>query len=297
MATGNIRGGKRNYAEPSSLVISTVASTTANSATVTITKGSFGPQALTYTISATSPTTNAVIPSAQTITADSTGAASTTFTVASSSQSYVFTAYGTNYNGAGSADVISSNAITAAAVYTASTSYASPTTTTVTVPTFATKMAALVVGGGGSGAGASQYNGGNGGQGGGGTIFKDYTVTGGSTFQVVVGGASGTSSITVSNTVIAQANANNGTSNVAGATNFTYGVSNSLTPYSLTNTNITQGHSGAGRKGGDYGQGYSPQNGAAFGYGGDGQGFEPDFGYPYGGVGSGGSGGVALYFK
>ena len=92
MATGNIRGGKRNYAEPSSLVISATASTSASTALVSISKGSRGPQALNYTISATSATTNAVIPSPQTVTADSAGVASATFTSLSSSQPYQFIA-------------------------------------------------------------------------------------------------------------------------------------------------------------------------------------------------------------
>jgi hypothetical protein len=55
MATGNIRGGKRNYARPTSpSTVTATASTTALEATVSYTPSTLGPAATSYVITGSS---------------------------------------------------------------------------------------------------------------------------------------------------------------------------------------------------------------------------------------------------
>jgi hypothetical protein len=297
MASGNINSSKRNYALPTPPTASTVTTSAVTVATtVSVTPSTIGPLATGYIF--TSATTGAGVTSTITTTAASSPITTAVFTNLSSSQPYTFVVRPVDETGQGPTTYTTASTVSPN-LYTASTSYTAASTTTVTIPQFATLMSAIVVGGGGAGAAGA---GAAGGKGGGATIFKDYAVTGGSTCQVVVGAASALSKITVGATIIAQANGGttnvygSGTSNVAGATNSNTGAQ--LVPYSLTNVSITQSHSGAGGTGGDTYAGYVANTGAAFGFGGGGQGFNSDNGGPAeGGIGAGGTGGVALFFR
>jgi hypothetical protein len=64
MATGNIRGGKRNYARPGKpTTVTPVASTSTSSISVTLTVPTVGPVPTSYTITPAS--TTGSVPSAQ----------------------------------------------------------------------------------------------------------------------------------------------------------------------------------------------------------------------------------------
>ena len=210
MASGNINSSKRNYALPTPPTASTATTSSVTSAcTVSVTPSTIGPLATGYIF--TSATTGAGATSSITTTAASSPITTAVFTNLSSSQPYTFVVRPVDETGQGPTTYTTASTV-APNIYTASTSYIAASTTTVTIPQFATLMSALVIGGGGQGnAGAGYANapGGNGGKGGGAAIFKDYTVTGSSTISVTVGGQSGLSKITVGATIIAQANGGN----------------------------------------------------------------------------------------
>jgi cytoskeletal protein RodZ len=85
MATGNIKGGKRNYARPTTpTTVTATASTTATEATVSYTPSTVGPAATSYVITGTS--TNG----GTTTTTISTSQSSSTVTGLSGNKSYTF---------------------------------------------------------------------------------------------------------------------------------------------------------------------------------------------------------------
>jgi hypothetical protein len=111
MATGNIKGGKRNYAKPTApTAASATASEVALEATVTYTPATNGPLPASYVITGTSGDGGA------SVSGTSTSQSSATVSGLSTGKSYTFNVAGSNYNGAGS--TITSNEITAATIVT-----------------------------------------------------------------------------------------------------------------------------------------------------------------------------------
>ena len=248
MATGNIKGGKRNYARPTSPSTST-ATTAADTTnvTVTYTPSTLGPAATSYVLTATSTTAATVT---QTLTTSPT-------TVAfQSGATYDVTIAGQNYNGAG-ATAAAATGLVIPAVYSLQSTY--NTNGTYTVAAGITKIAGFVVSGAGGGGGGSRsntasYSGGGGGGGGGPAIvgFKDYTVTAGQTVTITVGTAGDQG-----NTVQANVNpANSG--NAGGLSKITYGGTDIATANggggggggAAGSNNIGNGEGGTGGAGG-----------------------------------------------
>jgi hypothetical protein len=222
MATGNIKGGKRNYAKvtpPTTSTPTTNASTT--TFTLAYTEDTLGPRATSYTVTAA----NTGITSTASITTS--GGSIAGFNPGT----YTLSIAGVNYNGTGPSTTISNSFVIPAnyvlvGTYNSSTNYV--------VESGITKIAAYVIGGGGGGSGGGNGSGhGTGGGGGGGTGiagFKDYAVTAGQTVVVTVGAggtsvsgsnvanAGGASNVTVAGTSIATANGGNGALNASNNT-------------------------------------------------------------------------------
>jgi hypothetical protein len=216
MATGNIKGGKRNYAKPTT-PLSGTANFTADSPNVTVTynPSTLGPQANSYLVTATSNT--------QTVTGTITSSGSNV--VVYPGGTYAITVAGQNYNGTGTALTVS-NSLEVPSTYIAAAAFNA--SGTYTIPSGITAIAGYSIGAGGGGGGSngggpSNY-GSSGGGGGSGAIvgFKDFTVTAGQTVTVTVGtggtagsaggagGAGGSSIIAYGGTDLATANGGNG---------------------------------------------------------------------------------------
>ena len=183
MATGNIKGGKRNYARvtpPSTSTATTAADTT--NITIAYTPSTLGPTATSYVLTGTSTTGSTVTATLTT--------SPTTVSGWTSGGSYNVTLAGQNYNGI-SAQLATITGLTIPTLYTLQSTYNS--SGTYTVASGITQIAAYVIsaGGGGGGGGGSNNNnsntwGGGGGGGGGAAIvgFKDFTVTAGQTVTI-----------------------------------------------------------------------------------------------------------------
>lgn len=203
MATGNISGGGRNYARPTSPTTATLsASTSISGVSYSLTASTLGPAATSYVIAGTSndggATTSVVV----------TGTTGTA-TGFDASKTYNLSIAGQNYNGAG--------ATTASTVITIPSQYVlvatANATTSYTIPSSITKAAALIVSTGGVGAiggarNTSNQSGGGGGGGGTGAIvaFWDFAVTSGSTVTLTVGSANAATKVTYGGVDIATAN-------------------------------------------------------------------------------------------
>ncbi len=189
-----------------------------SSATVTYTAGATGGKAVTAYTATSSP-------------GSITGTGSSPITVSglTNGTAYTFTVTATNANGTSTASS-ASNSATPVAPYTLVSDYT--TSTTYTIPSGKTKLAAFLIGAGGSvGRGGTATGdpgmrsgaGAGGGGGGAGGWFKDFTVTPGDVFTITIGAgtqggnsanvagvAGGATSLVRSGVTIAQANGGNG---------------------------------------------------------------------------------------
>ena len=188
MATGNIKGGKRNYAKPTTPTTSTVTvpNTTERVISLAFTPSTLGPTANSYTFIATRTSDSAT--QTETITTSP-----TSITIGSGG-AYTATLAGRNYNGLGSS--ISISTFTVPEGYLLLGTYNN--TQTVTLGNGVSSIAAYVIGagGGGGGGGGGGYwlrpsvGGGGGGGGSGGIVgFEEFTVTGGTTVGITIGAA------------------------------------------------------------------------------------------------------------
>ena len=159
---------------------------------------------------------------------------------------YTFTVTAGNPTGnstAGASGV--SNSVTPVAPYALSQTFNS--SSTYTVPSGKTSMAAYVWAAGGVGAGAAKFNSygaGGGGGGGGGMLvaFKDYAVTAGQTYTVTVGASSGVTSLGSLVTVNSAASGNAGGSGA--------GNGGATSSYSSNVSGVVTASGGAGGAGG-----------------------------------------------
>jgi hypothetical protein len=144
MATGNIRGGKRNYARPTAPSTTTVtASTTQAEVTYSITPSTLGPTATSYVITGTSNDGGTAINTTVTST-------SGTATGWSAGKNYSVSLAAQNYNGVGASGGVTTLSIPNVyeLVLTANN------TQNYTIPSGKTKLAGIVISAGGSGGGA-----------------------------------------------------------------------------------------------------------------------------------------------
>lgn len=130
--------------------------------------------------------------------------------------SYTFTVEAQTTYGSKSNPSSASSAATPIAPYSLVGTYNS--STNYTIPSGVTKLAAYVIAGGAPGANFSPVTpGSEGGAGGGGVAFQDYSVNASQTVGIIVGGQSGTSSVSVAGSTIASVSGRTGySSNVAG---------------------------------------------------------------------------------
>jgi hypothetical protein len=188
MATGNIKGGKRNYARPTTPTTSTVTipNTSERVISIAFTPSTLGPQATSYDFLATKTSDGAT--QAATITTSG-----TTVTILAGG-AYTATLSGKNYNGAGAG--LSIGTFTVPEGYALLGTYNA--TETVTLGAGITKIAAYVIGagggGGGGGGGGTWLQPGVGAPGGGGGSggivgFVDQTVTPSTTVGITIGAA------------------------------------------------------------------------------------------------------------
>ena len=225
MATGNIKGGKRNYARPTTPSTSSLsASTTTPVVDYSFTPSTLGPTATSYVITGVSNdgganTSVVVTATSGTVSAFTTG------------KTYSLNLAAQNYNGPGSATG-NTTVVVPSAYELVSTANA---TTSYVIPSGITKIAGIVVSTGGSGAIGGARNtvnqsGAGGGGGGSGAIvgFWDFAVTSGSTVTLTVGSANAATVVTYGGVDIATAN--QGSAGNAGS----------------DNTNVDQGNGGAG---------------------------------------------------
>ena len=203
MATGNIRGGKRNYARPTTPSTSSLAaSTTQAVVTYSFTPSTLGPTATSYVIAGTSndggATTSVVVT-----------ATSGTLSQFDLGKTYSLNLAAQNYNGLGTATgnttVVVPTAYALAVTANATTSYV--------IPSSITKIAGIVVSTGGEGAsggntGDAFTSGGGGGGGGSGALvgFWEFPVTSGNTVTLTVGSATAATKVTYGGVDIATAN-------------------------------------------------------------------------------------------
>ena len=211
MATGNIKGGKRNYAKPTTLSTSVMsASTTVTGVDIVIPSTQIGAGASSYLVTGTSNDGGAAVSTS--VTGSTTSA--TGFT---GGKNYSVTIAGRNYNGLG--DASGTVAILIPEQYELRQTFTADGT--LTIPDGSTKLAGIVVstgGTGGTGANTGNSSGAPGGGGGGsGAIaaFWEFAVTAGQTATVTIGSSTTASKVTYGGTDIATANAGavGGTSN------------------------------------------------------------------------------------
>jgi hypothetical protein len=271
MATGNIRGGKRNYARPTSPTTGSMTNaTTVGYVDISYTASNLGPAATSFTFTGTSTTGTTV---SATLTTSPTAVSGF-----SGGAIYAGNISGVNYNGAGVAFSIGN--ITIPAQYVLQSTYNS--SGTYTVESGKTKIAAFVIsgsGGGARGANTNQNNtaGGAGGGGGGPAIaaFQEYSVTAGQTVTITVGasgigsttvnsgGNGGISKVTYGGVDIVTANGGSGGTNGAVGTtgngaggaggaggNATTNISGNTNVYTVTGTTGGSGSAGNGGTGG-----------------------------------------------
>jgi hypothetical protein len=259
MATGNIRGGKRNYARPT-LPITSTATTSADTSSVAIayTPATLGAAATSYVITADNPPVTVT----RTVTTSGTNVSITP------GGTYAVTIAGQNYNGLGPALTIN-NALVIPSVYDLAQTFNA--SGTYTIPTGITKLAGYAIGAGGGGGGSNAGGGGSygssGGGGGSGAIvgFIDFTVTSGQTVTVTVGtggnagatgnagGVGGASIVAYGGTDIATANGgtggNGGTGSGGGGGSASSNVASPVTIAGMTGGRGTNQNSPAPQNG------------------------------------------------
>lgn len=207
MAQGLFSGTNTNPSvarptEPSTAT--TTASTNSAQATINYTPAVVGPTATSYVITGTS--------SAGTITETSTSNSTYTTNTAAGGYTWSFSIAAQNANGSSGR---STDAGTAAITAYYAERLTTNASTTYTIPTGATKLAAIVISGSGSGGTPGQsYTGGTGGRTSTLVAFEEYSVTSGDVVTVTVGAAGGDSVVSIGATEIARATfAGNGTTN------------------------------------------------------------------------------------
>ena len=256
MAKKELKVRKRNYARPT--VVATASATTNTDSTAvtvsyTLPAIQVGPVATSYLVTGTSSTGTPVS------TAITSSGTNVQF---SPGQTYDVTIAAQNYNGPGEA-LAAATGLTIPSTYQLAAT--ANTTTTYTVPNWATKIAGYVIGAGGGGGtgGASNVNAvdaGGGGGGGSGAIggFKDYTVSGGTVITLNVGtatGISGTgnaSTLVAGNTTLVTANGGvgGGTGGAANANN-AHGTRGNGGAGGTATNNVAGGVSVSGTAGGN----------------------------------------------
>jgi hypothetical protein len=261
MATGNIKGGRRNYARPTAPSTSTLtASTSIAAVDFSFTASTLGPAATSYVIGGTSNDGGATT---STVTTSTSGSA-TGFTGGKTYDVYVSAR---NYNGEGARTQTTS--IVIPGQYELAQTF--NTNGTYTIPSGKTKLAGVVVSVGGSGGttgpgnvNTSAVGGGGGGGSGAIAAFWEFSVTAGQTATITVGSAGVASKVTYGGTDIATANAG-GTSTNTTLTGGTGGSGGNAASNIATNISLTNGYAGrSGGNGGDGGgAGNSPSGGQA----------------------------------
>jgi hypothetical protein len=240
MATGNIRGGKRNYARPTSPSTSSSALSGEN-IQVTFTDSTLGPKATSYSIAGTSSDGGTSVTTIS-------NSSPATITGVSAGKTYTFTVAGVNYNGAG-APGAATNATTSGPAYILdSTVNASGN---YTIPAGKTKLMAVVVGAGAAGGTPGQIAGlsgpgGAGGSAGGIATIWEVAVTAGTTAAITIGTPGNSTILAYGGTDIATVTtANVGNNNAGQAGSGGTASSNIATNRVLTNG--TAGPAGADR--------------------------------------------------
>lgn len=279
--------------KPSVPTIGTATATGNSSATVTFTApvNNGGSTITTYTATSS--------PGSITATVSQAGSGTITFTTLSPGTSYTFTVTATNANGVSAASG-SSNSITTTSVYSLASTI--NTSGSYTIPSGTTKIAAWLFG-----AGADGSAGGGGGSGGSLVGFKEYSVSGGQVYNIVVGASGGTTTLTSPNsTLLASAGGSAGAanSNISGAVTQTGGGGGGTSSYAggaggsintnltLSNAQITDWSASGGGGGGGTGQtGYN--NGGSAGAAGTPRGGGGGWGGGYAFVGAAGQSGGA----
>ena len=246
MATGNIKGGRRNYARPTTPSTSSLAaSTTQAVVSYSLTPSTLGPTATSYVITGTS----------------NDGGANTSVVVTATSgtlsqfdlgKTYSLNLAAQNYNGLGAATgnttVVVPTAYALAVTANATTSYV--------IPSSITKIAGIVVSTGGEGASGGNTGNNNGGGGGGGggsgalVGFWEFAVTSGNTVTLTVGSANAATKVTYGGVDIATANqgstATAGSGNTAGAGGAGGNASTNISTNSITVNGNAGGVGGTG---------------------------------------------------
>jgi hypothetical protein len=243
MATGNIKGGKRNYAKPS-IAASSVISPSANTAGVDITIPStqLGAGASSWLVVGTSNDGGTAV--STTVTGGSGGTAGG-FTGA---KNYTVSVTGQNYNGSGptsaTAAILVPTQYSLGQTFTADGTY--------TIPAGATKLAGVVVSKGGAGGTGSEAGGNSAGSPGGGgggsgaiSAFWEYSVTAGQTATVTIGSSNTASKVTYGGTDIATANAGSVGGTSAGNTASAGGAGGTASSNISTNSYLVNGYAGA----------------------------------------------------
>lgn len=240
MAIGNFSQGVTSSSVP--LPVTTASATTSATTTditVTWTADTKGAVPTTYSITGTA--------SGGFTTSASTTATSVTVSRQNGGRAYSFAV--TSQNRFGNAlSATSSSAVTPPFVYREGLTATS--TTTYTIPTGHSKMAAIVYGGGGNG--TASYTAGNttgfpgkGGGGAGAVAFQEYSITQNQVYTVTVAAAGGQSKITHPDTTII-ASANGGTQGGFGPT---VNAGGTATSQVATNATATGGAGGGGANG------------------------------------------------
>jgi hypothetical protein len=241
---------------------------------VTFTPSVFGPAATSYVVTGTTTTATAVTSITQTTTGTS-----VTMVGNSGGASYTYSVRPQNANGLASRSSSLTGAAAVPIIY--ALALTANTTQNYTIPSGKSFIGAIVYGGGASGtAGGNQnaspsWHTGTAGSSGGAVAFSGFAVTAGQELSIVIGGASGTSSIITSGTTIATATGgvgltspgtassnvsghssvsgvNGGASGVAGTTNTAYMT---ITGTGIPNSIQGPGGGGGGVGGGGHGNG------------------------------------------
>jgi len=210
------------------------------------------------------PDTKGAVPTAYTVTGTASGGFTTTATTTATSvtmsrqnggRAYTFAVASQNRFGSSTANA---SAVTPPFVY--QEALTATATTTYTIPTGYSKMAAILYGGGGNGvSGTSGVVGGKGGGGGGAVAFQEHSITQNQVYIITVGTAGGQSKITAPDTTVI-ASATGGAQGGQGVGTNAGGVGTSQV---AVNATITGGAGGGGSSGGNNEAGQAGANGSA----------------------------------
>jgi hypothetical protein len=240
MATGNIKGGKRNYAKPTSPTTASAAYS-GDDLQVTFTGSTLGPTPSSYLVAGTSN-------DGGTATSTTSSTSPAIINGASASKTYTFQVAGVNYNGTGVFGT-ATNAVTTAPAYVLDSTINS--SGNYTIPSGKTSLMAVVVGAGADGGTPSSINGlsgpgGAGGSAGGIATIWNVSVTAGTTAAITIGTPGNSTILSYGGTDIATVTtANVGNNNAGQAGSGGTASTNIATNRVLTNG--TAGPAGADR--------------------------------------------------